>query len=46
MFAITDALVESLTGIVHGLAWRWVGVGMFGVALLWVKAQYHLAGVS
>jgi hypothetical protein len=41
-FAAVGAAVESLTGPVHTAAWLIVGIGLAGVAAVWVNARRKL----
>lgn len=44
-FAVAGAGVEALSGPVHLLAWTVVGVVLFALALLWVRARRGLCSV-
>lgn len=39
LFAVIGAAIEATTGPVHWLPWFVVGVGLFGIASIWVNAR-------
>jgi hypothetical protein len=45
IFAAVGALVEALTGPVHGFAWLVVALVMAGAAAIWVNARRKLCSV-
>jgi hypothetical protein len=45
IFAAVGAGLEATTGRVHGLAWPLVGIGLAGVAAVWVSSRRRLLSV-
>lgn len=45
VFAAVGAAVEAPTGQIHGLAWPLVGIGLAGVAAVWVSSRRRLLSV-
>lgn len=45
IFAVVGAGVEALSGQVHTVAWLVVGVGLAGLAALWVRSRRQLLSV-
>ena len=45
VFACVGAGLEALTGQVHGLAWPLVGIGLAGIAAVWVTSRRRLLSV-
>ena len=45
VFAAIGAALEAPTGQVHGLAWPLVGIGLAGVAAVWVSSRRRLLSV-
>ena len=45
VFACGGAGLEALTGQVHGLAWPLVGIGLAGIAAVWVTSRRRLLSV-
>jgi len=44
-FAAVGAAVEATAGPVHGLAWALVGLGLAGLAAIWVRARRQFCSV-
>ncbi|WP_051386404.1 hypothetical protein [Actinokineospora inagensis] len=45
VFCVAGAVVEALTGPVHGLAWVVVGLVLFGMTAAWVSARRKICRV-
>lgn len=44
-FALAGAGLEALAGPVHSVVWLLAGIGLGGLALLWVQARRRVCGV-